>query len=212
MAGAVGKRRSSRFLSTRGRETQYSKGRARDQMIDIATAYGRYYSRVFTWCFRIVRNTEDAEDLAQDAFIHVMRKIHTFRGESHFSTWLYRVVMNTVYMRLRRKRLPQTPLHEALETGDDSVVANRALQTSKQSLSALIARVDLTPALEQIPPGFRTVIVLHDGEDYLHSEIAEIMGWTIGTSKSQLHRARMRLRKLLECSSRKEPIEQDAAS
>lgn len=198
MHGVVSRSHSSRFLSTKGLETRDSEGGAQDQIIDAATAYGRYYSRVFAWCFRIVRNTEDAEDLTQDAFVHVMRKIHTFRGEAHFSTWLYRVVMNTVFMRLRRKRASQTSLEEVLEADDGAVVpSKRALKAADQSLSALIARLDLRAALEQMPRGFRTVVVLHDGEDYRHAEIAEIMGWSVGTSKSQLHWARQRLRELL---------------
>jgi RNA polymerase sigma-70 factor (ECF subfamily) len=169
----------------------------RKQAIDIETVYCKYYRRVFLWCSRVVRNTEDAEDLTHDAFVHVMRKIHTYRGEAAFSTWLFRVVMNTVFMQLRRKRLPQNSLDEVLDFGEGTLRSRDALGVIDSAFGDTDARVDLVRAVAQMPTGFKVVFLLHDLEDYSHSEIAEIRGWTVGTSKSQLHKARGRLRELL---------------
>lgn len=165
--------------------------------IDIATVYTQYQRRVYLWCFRIVHNPEDAQDLTQEAFIHVMRKLHTFRGEAAISTWLYRVVHNTALMWLRRKRVPQTSLDEIMEFNEGLIHRHAAVRTMDQTVGALVARVDLPRAMAQMPRGFRTAFYLHDAEDYSHSEISEITGWSVGTSKSQLHKARHRLRELL---------------
>ncbi len=169
----------------------------REQAIDIETVYCKYYRRVFLWCSRVVRNAEDAEDLTQDAFVHVMRKIHTFRGEAAFSTWLFRVVMNTVFMQLRRKRLPQTSIDEVFDFGEESPRSVDALGVIDSAFGRANARIDLSRAIAQMPAGFKVVLLLHDAEDYSHGEIAEIHGWTVGTSKSQLHKARQRMRELL---------------
>jgi RNA polymerase sigma-70 factor (ECF subfamily) len=177
-----------------------AEGCKRGLAIDLATVYCEYYRCVFMWCLRIVRNEEDAEDLTQDAFVHVMRKIDTFRGEATFSTWLYRVVMNTVFMQLRRKRLLQTSLDEVLACGEPASWSCHALCTVDKSLGETNARIDLDRAIDQLPVGFKMVLLLHDVEHYTHDEIAAIRGWSsAGTSKSQLHKARRRLRDLLKC-------------
>lgn len=165
--------------------------------IDITGVYCKYYHRVVAWCCRIVRNPEDAEDLAQDAFVHVIRKIHTFRGEANFSTWLYRVVMNTIFMRLRKKRLPQSSLDEFLASWEGALWHQQASHMSRSAWPDPDARIDLDRAIHQLPTGFKMALVLHDVEEYHHSEIAKLRGWTVGTSKSQLHRARQRVRDLL---------------
>jgi RNA polymerase sigma-70 factor (ECF subfamily) len=142
---------------------------------------------------------EDAEDLTQDAFLLLCRKINTYRGESAFSTWLYRLATNIALMRLRRKTLPQTSLDEILETHEGAINPRQELRTSDRALAASVARVDLERMFDQMPGGYRKAFFLHDSEDYSHPEIAELTGWAIGTSKSQLHKARRRLRELLEC-------------
>jgi RNA polymerase sigma-70 factor (ECF subfamily) len=151
----------------------------------------------------MVRNVEDAEDLTQDAFLLLFRKIDTYRGESAFSTWLYRLATNVVLMRLRRKGLPQASLDEILETREGSIDSRQELKTFDRSLAASVARVDLERSFAQMPGGFRKAFFLHDSEDYSHLEIAEFTGWSVGTSKSQLHKARRRLRELLECGQGK---------
>lgn len=170
---------------------------------DIETIYEQYRHRVFSWCLRIVRNVEDAEDLTQDAFLLLCRKISTYRGESAFSTWLYRLATNLALMRLRRKSLPQTSIDEILETHDGAINPRQELKTSDRTLAASVARVDLERSFDQMPGGLRKAFFLHDGEDYSHLEIAELTGWSIGTSKSQLHKARRRLRELLACGQGK---------
>ena len=177
--------------------TRVPGGYRTEQTKDFEALYCRYYRRVFLWCQGVVRNPHDAEDLTQDAFIHVMSKIHTFRGEASFSTWLFRVVMNIVFMQLRRKHVPQTPLDEILEANDGAINPRSEVRRMNQTVAVLNAGVDLSRAIDSLPRGFRVALLLHDGENYTHSEIAEFMGWSPGTSKSQLHKARRRLRELL---------------
>ncbi len=177
-------------------------GRAQNREMDFAEIYLNYYRRVYRWCFRIVRNREDAEDLTQDTFVQVMRKIHTFRGDASLSTWLYSVARNTALMRLRRKRLPQSSLDEEHEFGEGSSSPYNSFGLADHSLGDPDARIDLTRAVEQLPRGFKAALLLHDLEDYTHSEIARYRGWTTGTSKSQVHKARFRMRELLGDASR----------
>lgn len=169
----------------------------RKPAIDITTVYCKYYQRVLAWCSQIVRNAEDAEDLTQEAFIQVMRRIDTFRGEAAFSTWLHRVVMNTVFMHLRRKRLPQTSLDGVPDTAGGALRHAPAVHIAAPIWRDSIARIDLDRAIGQLATGFKLVLLLHDVQEYYHSEIAKLRGSAVGTSKSQLHKARQRLRELL---------------
>ena len=183
-----------------------TKAQARRQSVlatDMEEIYEQHRPRVFSWCLRITRNVEDAEDLTQDTFLLLCRKIKTYRGESAFSTWLYRLATNVALMRMRRKTLPQTPLDEILETHKGAINPRQELKNSDRVLAASVVRVDLERMFDQMPSGYRKAFFLHDSEDYSHPEIAELTGWSIGTSKSQLHRARRQLRKLLECGQGK---------
>ncbi len=157
--------------------------------------YRQYNQRVYRLCLRMVGNTAEAEDLAQEAFLHLYRKIHTYRGESAFYTWLYRLVVNVVLMRFRRKALIQTPLEED-QVHEGSGTIRTCISPHANSYVTLFDRVNLRRAINQLPPGFRSEIILHDIEGYEHREIAELLGRTVGTSKSQLHKARGRLRQL----------------
>lgn len=182
--------------------TDEAKARARRRCVlatDFEAVYRQYRRRVFLWCLHIARDVEDAEDLTQDAFLLLCRKINTYRGESAFSTWSYCLATNIALVRLRRKALPQISLDEILETDEGDIKPHRELKTFDRALAASIARVDLERALEQVPEGLKAAFVLHDSENYLHSEVAKLRGWTIGTSKSQLRKARRRLRELLGC-------------
>jgi len=192
--------------SRSGVVTDEAKAEARRQDIlstGVEAIYEQYRRRVFLWCLRIARNVEDAEDLTQDAFLVLCRKINTYRGESAFSTWLYRLATNLALMRLRRKTLPQTSLDEVLEIHEGAINPRQEIKNSDRALAASIAGVDLERIFDQMPGGFRKAFFLHDGEDYSHLEIAELTGWSIGTSKSQLHKARRRFRELLECGQGK---------
>jgi RNA polymerase sigma-70 factor, ECF subfamily len=165
---------------------------------DFEALYERYHRRVFLWCLRVVRNADEAEDLRQDVFLLLFRKIDTYRGQSAFSTWLYRLATNVALMRVRKKVLPQTSVDEILETGEGAINPRLELKNSDRAQTALAARVDLQRMYEQMPSGYRKALFLHDSEEYTHPEISVIIGCSIGTSKSQLHKARKRIRMLLE--------------
>jgi RNA polymerase sigma-70 factor, ECF subfamily len=146
----------------------------------------------------MVGNPADAEDLMQEAFLQLFRKIGTFRGESAFSTWLHRMTVNVVLMRLRKKALPTDSLEETLEPEAENAGPKRDVGAPDLRLSGAVDRVNLERSIEKLPPGYRSVFVLHDVQGYEHNEIAGIMGCSVGNSKSQLHKARTRLRELLQ--------------
>ncbi len=150
----------------------------------------------------MVSNTAEAEDLTQEAFLQLFRKIATFRGESAFSTWLHRLAVNVVLMRLRKKTANESSLEEATEPDEEEGGPRRDFGGPDLRLSGSIDRMNLQRAVEELPPGYKAVFVLHDVQGYEHNEIAEIMGCSIGNSKSQLHKARMRLRELLHETQR----------
>ena len=137
----------------------------------------------------------DAEDLAQEAFLQLFRKIATFRGESAFTTWLHRLVVNVVLMRMRKKGLPVVSLDEPDTSNDEPV--QRDFGENDLRLLGSIDRIRLTRAIDMLPQGYRTVFMLHDVEGYEHNEIAQIMNCSVGNSKSQLHKARLKLREML---------------
>lgn len=160
--------------------------------------YQLHGRRVYALCLRMVNNPADAEDLMQEAFLQLFRKIGTFRGESAFSTWLHRMTVNVVLMRLRKKSLPTDSLEETLDPEQENNSPKRDVGAPDLRLSGAVDRVNLERSIEQLPPGYRTVFVLHDVQGYEHNEIADIMGCSVGNSKSQLHKARTRLRELLQ--------------
>lgn len=161
--------------------------------------YGLHKRRVYSLCLRMTGNTAEAEDLTQEAFLQLYRKIATFRGESAFSTWLHRLAVNVVLMHLRKKGLPEVSLEETMEPQEDG--PKKDIGARDNVLAGSIDRVNLERSIESLPPGYRIIFVLHDVEGYEHNEIAEMMGCSIGNSKSQLHKARMKLRDLLKLSS-----------
>lgn len=159
--------------------------------------YDKHKRRVYSLCLRMTANTAEAEDLAQEAFLQLYRKIGTFRGESAFSTWLHRLAVNVVLMHLRKKSLPVVSLDESVQgTEEDS--PKKDFGADDIALSGSIDRLQLQRAVDSLPPGYRMIFVLHDVEGYEHNEIAKIAGCSIGNSKSQLHKARMKLRDLLK--------------
>jgi len=159
--------------------------------------YDRHKRRVYSLCLRMTANTAEAEDLTQEAFLQLYRKIGTFRGESAFSTWLHRLSVNVVLMHLRKKNLPVVSLEETTQVGEEDT-PKKDFGAEDLSLAGSIDRLQLQKAVDNLPPGYRTIFVLHDIEGYEHNEIAGIVGCSIGNSKSQLHKARMKLRDLLK--------------
>ena len=160
--------------------------------------YNLHKRRVYSLCLRMTANTAEAEDLTQEAFLQLFRKIGTFRGESAFSTWLHRMAVNVVLMHLRKKGLPVVSLEEATEGDEDT--PKKDFGADDPVLSGSVDRLRLQNAVEQLPPGYRSIFVLHDIEGYEHNEIAALVGCSIGNSKSQLHKARMKLREFLKTS------------
>lgn len=169
-----------------------------------STAFGDLFSahkgRVYSLCLRMTNNVSEAEDLVQDAFLQVFRNLSAFRGESAFSTWLYRVTVNTVLMHYRRKRPLHTSLDATYEGADDARPAKREYGHRDARLESSALRVALARAISELPAGARAIFVLHEIEGYQHREIAGFLGCSVGTSKSQLHKARMKIR---ECIARR---------
>ena len=137
-------------------------------------------------------NTAEAEDLAQEVFIQLYRKVGSFRGESAFTTWLHRLTVNQVLMHFRRRGVKVEQVTEDGESPQQVVVG-----TENPSQMPVVDRIALDKAVSQLPPGYRAVFVLHDVEGHEHEEVARLLGCSVGTSKSQLHKARMKLRQLL---------------
>jgi RNA polymerase sigma-70 factor, ECF subfamily len=158
--------------------------------------YDLHRRRVYSLCLRMTQNQASAEDLTQEAFLQLFRKIGTFRGESAFSTWLHRMSVNVVLMQLRKKNLPIVPIDETTE-GDEEGTVKKEPGAPDERLAGSIDRLRLQKAVDDLPPGYRTIFVLHDVEGYEHNEIAEMVGCSIGNSKSQLHKARLKLREFL---------------
>ncbi|MGA9997989.1 MAG: RNA polymerase sigma factor [Pyrinomonadaceae bacterium] len=154
--------------------------------------YQRHNRRVYSLCLRMTQNVSEAEDLAQEVFIQLFRKIGSFRGESAFTTWLHRLTVNQVLMHFRKRgvRMEQT-------TEDGETPIQIVQGTANPNAMPVVDRIALDKAIAQLPPGYRTVFTLHDIEGHEHEEIARLLGCSVGTSKSQLHKARMKLRGLL---------------
>ncbi len=164
-----------------------------------AQLYSLHKRRIYSLCLRMVSNPAEAEDLTQEAFLQLHRKIATFRGDSAFSTWLHRLAVNVVLMHLRKKGLPLTSLDEAMEpTHDDG--PGRSFGAPDLALSGSIDRLTLERAVGDLPAGYRLIFLLHDVEGYEHNEIATMLECSIGNSKSQLHKARLKLRDVLRTS------------
>lgn len=165
---------------------------------DFDRIYRLHQRLVYSLCLRISGNPDEAEDLTQEAFVQLFRKVNTFRGESSFRTWLYRLVTNVVLMGRRRKDLRnEASLEELTQPNGETNLPRNVFGAADAALTGAIDRVSLERAILQLPLGYRIVFVLHDVQGYEHNEIAEILGLTEGTSKSQLHKARLRLREML---------------
>lgn len=161
-----------------------------------ATLFHAHKARIYSVCLRMTNNAAEAEDLTQDAFLQVFRKIATFRGDSAFSTWLHRIAVNTVLMHFRRRSLTQVSLDEPYSNSDGAKI-RREYGTKDNCLAGCVDRVALANAIKELPDGYRTIFLLHEVEGYEHQEIAEMLGCSVGNSKSQLHKAKLRIRELL---------------
>ena len=157
-----------------------------------------HHGKVYGLCLRMIGNASEAEDLAQEVFVQLFRKLATFRGESAFTTWLYRLTVNHVLMHFRKVRSRKEQLTEDGEL-PEQIINGRDVLTS----FPILDRLALDEAIAKLAPGYRAVFILHDIEGLQHIEIANIMGCSVGTSKSQLFKARMKMRNLLLSKSQR---------
>jgi len=154
--------------------------------------YQRYHRRTFGLTMRMTNNTSEAEDLTQEVFIQLFRKAGSFRGDSAFSTWLHRLTVNQVLMHFRRRSVKNEKVSDDGEMPEQTVHG-----TANPNKMPVVDRIALKKAIAELPNGYRKVFILHDVEGYEHEEVARMMGISVGTSKSQLHKARLKLRGLL---------------
>jgi RNA polymerase sigma-70 factor, ECF subfamily len=161
-----------------------------------AALFQLHKKRVYSVCLQMTKDIAEAEDLTQEAFLQVFRSVGSFRGDSTFSTWLYRVAVNTVLMRLRRRKsTPVVSLDEPVSSESPSL--RRDVGKADSRLSGAIDRIALRRAMRKLPEGCRQIFVLHEVQGYQHHEIASMLDCSVGNSKSQLHKAKMKLRDLL---------------
>jgi RNA polymerase sigma-70 factor (ECF subfamily) len=178
----------------RGKASEYELAQraAAGEMLAFEELYARHNRRVYSLCLRMTANTAEAEDLTQEVFIQLHRKVGSFRGESAFTTWLHRLTVNQVLMHFRRRGVK---MEQTTDDGDVPVQIVRGTEDPQRM--PVVDRIALDKAVQSLPPGYRAVFILHDVEGHEHEEISRLLGCSVGTSKSQLHKARMKLRTLL---------------
>ena len=154
--------------------------------------YRAHAGRLYNLLFRMAGSAQDAEDLLQEVFLHAHRKLASFRGDSTLGTWLYRLAVNHCLDVLRGRR---TKMQRATDSLDDEDAAEPAAPAPE--VPTAISRLDLDRAIAKLPQGCRAAFVLHDVEGFEHHEVASLLGVSQGTSKSQVHKARVKLRAML---------------
>ncbi|MCA1591289.1 MAG: RNA polymerase sigma factor [Acidobacteria bacterium] len=154
--------------------------------------YRRHFRRVYLLSLRMMGNPTEAEDMTQEVFVNLFNKIGSFRGESAFTTWLHRMTVNQVLMHFRKRST-----RSEMTTIEGETPIQIVKGTENPNAMPVVDRISLESAISQLPTGYRTVFVLHDVEGYEHDEIARMLGIAEGTSKSQLHKARLKLRQLI---------------
>ena len=178
---------------TSAKDFELTKAAAKGNMAAFEEVYNRHHRRVYSICLRMLQNATEAEDLTQDVFIQLYRKIGSFRGDSAFTTWLHRLTVNQVLMHFRKRNVK---FEKTTEEGETPVQIVPGTENSRKM--PIVDKIALEHAIAQLPNGYRNVFVLHDIEGYEHEEVARLLGCSVGTSKSQLHKARLKLRKLLK--------------
>jgi len=173
-------------------DLELTKVAANGNMAAFEEIYRRHHRRVYSICLRMLQNASEAEDLTQDVFIQLYRKIGSFRGDSAFTTWLHRMTVNQVLMHFRKRTVK---FEKTTEEGETPVQIVTGTQNPEKM--RIVDKIALDNAIEQLPTGYKNVFVLHDVEGFEHEEVARILGCSVGTSKSQLHKARLKLQKLL---------------
>ena len=188
--------------------TDTGKEHSRALIDEFEVLYQTYHTRVWALCLRMTGNPDDAEDLTQETFVRMFQKLDTFRGESAFCTWLRRIAINVVLLRFQKASWRRERSIEELTDVNPLTGCSQKIEFGQvdMQLAETVERVALQRAIDQLPPGFRTVFILHDVEGYEHVEISRLMGCSVGTSKSQLHKARLKMRELLEHPPGEEPL------
>jgi RNA polymerase sigma-70 factor, ECF subfamily len=161
-----------------------------------ATLFELHNRRVYSLCLLMTKDVGDAEDLTQEAFLQVFRSVGSFRGDAAFSTWLYRVTVNTVLMKRRGRKAPPLLSFDA-PLSSESPSLRCDFGKRNPQLSGAIDRIALRRAIQKLPEGCRKIFALHEVEGYRHREIAELRDCSIGNSKSQLHKAKLKMCDLL---------------
>ncbi len=178
---------------SKAKDFELTQAAATGDMVAFEELYQRHHRRVYSICMRMLQNTYEAEDLTQDVFIQLYRKVGSFRGDSAFTTWLHRMTVNQVLMHFRKRNVKFEKTTDEGETPDQIVAG-----TDNPYRMPIVDKIALENAIDQLPPGYQNVFVLHDVEGFEHEEVARILGCSVGTSKSQLHKARLKLRRLLK--------------
>ena len=187
-------KQSEKILDVKNaKDFELTKASGKGNMVAFEEIYNRHHRRVYSICLRMLKNTTEAEDLTQDVFIQLHRKIGSFRGDSAFTTWLHRLTVNQVLMHFRKRNVKYEKTTEEGETPVQVVDG-----THNPRKMPVVDKIALEYAIEQLPTGYKNVFILHDIEGFEHEEVARILGCSVGTSKSQLHKARLKLRKLLK--------------
>lgn len=177
----------------KAKDFDLTKVAANGDMAAFEEIYKRHHRRVYSICLRMLSSPTEAEDLTQDVFIQLYRKIGSFRGDSAFTTWLHRMTVNQVLMHFRKRAVKYEKTTEEGETPEQMVAG-----TANPERMRIVDKIALDNAIAELPNGYKNVFVLHDVEGFEHEEVARILGCSVGTSKSQLHKARLKLQKLLK--------------
>ena len=178
---------------TKATDFELAQAASKGDMASFEEIYQRHHRRVYSICLRMLQNAYEAEDLTQDVFIQLYRKIGSFRGDSAFTTWLHRMTVNQVLMHFRKRNVK---FEKTTEEGETPVQIVPGTENAERM--PVVDKIALENAIDQLPAGYKNVFVLHDVEGFEHEEVAKILGCSVGTSKSQLHKARLKLRKLLK--------------
>jgi RNA polymerase sigma-70 factor, ECF subfamily len=154
--------------------------------------YRAHAGRLYNLVFRMAGSAEHAEDLLQEVFLHAHKKLGSFRGDSSLGTWLYRLAVNQCLDFLRGRQAKMAKTTRSLD--EDGAIEPAAVMPA---IPTAVSRIDLERAIARLPEGCRAAFVLHDVEGFEHNEVARLLGVSEGTSKSQVHKARMKLRAML---------------
>ncbi|MCX6543089.1 MAG: RNA polymerase sigma factor [Acidobacteria bacterium] len=185
--------RSDRDLAARCR---------RGEMVAFEELYRRHSGRLYTVACRITGSAADAEDLLQDVFLQAFRRIDSYRGEAALGTWLYRMAVNACLDHLRSRKGRERKVTDFI----DDVESLEPVASPSWRPDRALDRIDLESAISRLPPSYRAAFVLHDVQGHEHHEVADMLGIAEGTSKSLLHKARLRLRAYLRGGSADEAV------